>query len=66
MTFPDLKTIPKHYFKPSDRPGTLESLTIPLLKLFPTRQAPQFQLKRSRHLSSLWLFRPAKISSGLS
>lgn len=26
MTFPDLKTIPKHYFKPSDRPGTLEIL----------------------------------------
>ncbi len=26
MTFLDLKTIPKHYFKPSDRPGTLEIL----------------------------------------
>ncbi len=29
MTFPDLKPIPKHYFKPSDRPGTLEILNYP-------------------------------------
>lgn len=26
MTFPDLRTIPKHYFKPSDKPATLEIL----------------------------------------
>lgn len=34
MTFPDLKTIPKHYFKPSDRPGTLEILNYPTFETF--------------------------------
>ena len=37
----------KHYFKPSDRPGTLEILNYPTFEsFFPTRQTPQFQLKK--------------------
>lgn len=41
MTFPDLKTIPKHYFKPSDRPGTLEILNYPTFESFSyTTNAP--------------------------
>lgn len=41
MIYPKLKTIPKHYFKPSDRPGTLEILNYPTFESFSyTTNAP--------------------------